>query len=144
MAFDPHERAQLLVGEALITRLSRQDELWLDGHLADCAACARYEHEIEGVVRGIKAFAFDIDPCASDRAETTITSRFVKPQPKLRCVVAAAVFLVVAAVPLYKNLRDVQRDKADALLMEEVDNRVRRVVPSALEPLLQTPFEEYK
>jgi hypothetical protein len=55
---------------------------------------------------------------------------------------AAASFLFVAAVPLYTELRDARREKADALLMEKVENRIWRVVPVAMEPLIQSQPEE--
>jgi hypothetical protein len=144
MGPDPHQRARLLVSEARIAGIAPQDALWLRSHVADCAECALYQEELEGVVRGLKSFAFDVDPAVSERIQNAVATRVRKPLPARWWAPAAAIFLIVAALPLYKGVRDARREKADALLMEEVENRVWRVVPIAMEPLVQSQPEEPK
>jgi hypothetical protein len=110
--------------------------------VASCAGCALYREQIEGVVRGLKAFAFDVDPAMTGRIQDAVAARVRKPIPARWPALAAAVFLVVAAIPLYKSLLDARREQTDALLMEKVENRVSRVVPVAMEPLIQSQPEE--
>jgi hypothetical protein len=49
--------------------------------------------------------------------------------------------LVLAAVPIYRNAQDRQRQaeiaRADALLLEQVDAEVSRAVPRPMEPLVK-------
>jgi hypothetical protein len=130
-----------------IAGISPQDAVWLHSHVADCAECALYQEQLEGVVRGLKSFAFDVDPAMTGRIQAAFASRVRKPWLARWWAPAAAVFLViVAAVPLYKGLSDAPREKADAdaVLMQKVENRVSRVVPLAMEPLIQPQPEESK
>jgi len=52
-----------------------------------------------------------------------------------------ATLLVLAAVPVYRNVQDRQRQaeaaRADALLLEKVDAEVSRAVPRPMEPLVK-------
>jgi len=59
--------------------------------------------------------------------------RRLRVQP-LRWAVSAALLLVVAAIPVYRQ-RQSDRAKADELLLEQVDAEVSRTVPSPMEPL---------
>ena len=144
MESNSHQRARFLAGEARISGIAPQDALWLRSHVADCAECAQYEEEVEGVVRGLRSFAFDIDPAMNQRILDAAAGRVRQPMPAPWWALAAAVVLVVAAVPVYKAARDARREKADALLMEEVESRVWRVVPVAMEPLTQSQPEGSK
>lgn len=145
MGPDPHQRARFLVSEMRITGISPQDSLWLQSHVADCVECALYQEQLEGVVRGLKSFAFDVDPAMTGRIQAAFATRVRKPWLARWWVSAAAVFLaIVAAVPLYRSLSDAPREKADAMLMQKVENRVSRVVPLAMEPLIQPQPEESK
>ena len=144
MGPDPHQRARFLVGEARMAGIALQDALWLQSHVAECTECALYAEELEGVVRGLKAFAFDLDPAMTGRVQDALSARVRKPWLARLWALAAAVFLIVAAVPLYKGVRDARREKDDALLMERVENRVWRTVPVAMEPLIQSQSEESK
>jgi hypothetical protein len=143
MEFDSHQRARFLIAEARIADIPAQDLLWLRSHVAGCVDCALYEEDMEGVVRGLRSFAFDADPAMSARIQTAVAARVRRPFP-FWWGAAAAVFLVVAAVPLYERVRDARRETADAILMERVENRIWRVVPVAMEPLLQSQPEESK
>jgi len=143
MKFDLHQRARFLIGEARIAGIAPQDLLWLRSHVAGCAECARYEEEVVGVVRGIKSFAFDSDATMTERVQVAVAARIRKPVA-LRWWTAAAVFLVVAAVPLCERVRVARREKADATLIEGVENRVWRAVPLAMEPLIQSQPEQSK
>src|SRR6185312_6324695 len=59
MASDQHERARVLAAESRIDGISPQDSLWLRRHIAECCGCARYAESLEGVVRGLRSFAFE-------------------------------------------------------------------------------------
>ena len=63
-----------------------------------------------------------------------------RPQP-IRWVLVAAALLVLAAVPIYRNAQDRQRQaeiaRADALLLEQVDAEVSRAIPRPMEPLVK-------
>ncbi len=60
------------------------------------------------------------------------------PHP-MRWALVAAALLVLAAVPIYRNAQERQRQaeiaRADALLLEQVDAEVSRAVPRPMEPL---------
>jgi hypothetical protein len=57
----------------------------------------------------------------------------------MRWALVAAALLVLAAVPIYRNVQVRQRQaeiaRADALLLEQVDAEVSRAVPRPMEPL---------
>jgi hypothetical protein len=63
-----------------------------------------------------------------------------RPHP-MRWALVAAALLVLAAVPIYRNAQDRQRQaeiaRADALLLEQVDAEVSRAVPRPMEPLVK-------
>jgi len=141
MAFDEHRRARHLVEEARIAGIPGEDAAWLRGHVADCAACAAYEEALGRTVRAIQSFAFETDRSAAARIENRVANRVRKPAAR-RWASAAAVLLAMAAVPWYIAVRQDQRRRADAVLMEAVETRLERSVPEALEPLLAAPPEK--
>jgi len=57
----------------------------------------------------------------------------------MRWAVACVVVLMLAAIPLYRNASEKQRQaelaKADAALLEQVDAEISRAVPATMEPL---------
>src|ERR1039458_3569997 len=59
----------------------------------------------------------------------------------VRWALVAAALLVLAAVPIYRNAQDRQRQaeiaRADALLLEQVDAEVSRAIPRPMEPLVK-------
>ncbi len=141
MMFDPHQRARFLIEEARIAGITPQDSLWLRHHASDCMECARYEESVAGILRGLNSFAFELDPGAGARVQNAVLAHARKPSPAWRWALAAAVLLLLAMVPVYRSMRQARREKADTLLMEEVESRVRRVIPLAMEPLIQSQEE---
>jgi hypothetical protein len=58
----------------------------------------------------------------------------------LRWAAVAAVMLMLAAVPAYESAqrqRELDQEKADALLMEQVNANLSRSVPRAMAPLMK-------
>jgi hypothetical protein len=144
MPFDAHQRARVLVDESRVAGISQKDALWLRSHASECADCARYEEMVEGIVRGLKSFAFECDPSATARIQTAVIQNVRRPLPAWRWALAAAALLVLTAGPIYRNVRETRLEKADALLVEEVESRVWRLVPVAMEPLVQPQVGESK
>jgi len=130
--------------EAQISRIAPPDALWLQSHTTECVECALYAEELDGVVRGLKGFAFDIDPAMTGRIQGALAVHVRKPWPARPWALAAAGVLLVVMVPLYIGLRDARREKDDALLMEKVEQRIWRAVPIAMEPLVQSQPEKSK
>ncbi len=52
---DLHERAQGLVIAVRADAISAADRRWLESHLAECHACARYAEQIAGVVGALRS-----------------------------------------------------------------------------------------
>jgi hypothetical protein len=66
---------------------------------------------------------------------------------RMQWAVAAVVMLLLGAIPLYKRAQDRQREaaqeKADAVLLEQVNAGLARSVPRAMAPLMGwTPIEQ--
>ncbi len=59
----------------------------------------------------------------------------------MRWALIAAALLMLVAIPIYQGAKEkqrrVERAKADALLLEQVDAGVSRAVPQPMEPLLR-------
>ncbi|HYL72610.1 MAG TPA: hypothetical protein VEU96_00305 [Bryobacteraceae bacterium] len=59
----------------------------------------------------------------------------------VRWALACVVLLLLAAIPVYRNAQEKQRQaalaKADAALLEQVDAEISRAVPSTMEPLVK-------
>jgi hypothetical protein len=142
MELDRHRRARILMDESRITEIAPQDALWLRRHVADCAECARYEAELEALLRGLQSFAFDLDPTWRDRVQGALATCARSPRVRRWWALPAAALLLAAVAPLYHGARDARREEADTLLMERVESRVRRIVPIAMEPLIQSSPEE--
>jgi hypothetical protein len=142
MSIDPHERARFLLSEDRIAEISPKDALWVRGHIAACAECARYDGELKAVVRGIRSFAFDVDPSMNGYIERAIAVRRRKGSSAPRWAMAAAGLVLATAVPVYKHFREVRQEKDDAILIDRVENRLWRAVPVAMEPLVQFQPEE--
>jgi hypothetical protein len=138
MTFDPHQRARFLMDEAFATGITPEDALWLRRHTMACTECASYQETVEGIVRGLKAFAFECDPAMAARVPIVAA----RPATGWRWALAAAALLVIGVAPFYRGVRDERQEKADALLMDGVESRVNRLVPIAMEPLVQSqPME---
>jgi anti-sigma factor RsiW len=146
MKIDPHERARFLIDETLVagvsSRISPDDELWLRGHIEECAQCVRYAKGGAMAVRALHSISFDVDPEMNARVQRAMIaraeSRRGQTEPRWRWALAAAAILLLV-VPIHRNATEAARlaeaDRAAAVLLDGVDSRVSRSVPLAMEPL---------
>jgi hypothetical protein len=131
----------------------RQISLWMIGertpqqeqHVRECPECgaelARLEASLalfRGSVRHWSDRQVRVPwPLAPTRGSRRYPAR-LRP---LRWALVAAALLVLAVVPIYRNVQDRQRQaemaRADALLLEQVDAEVSRAVPRPMEPLVK-------
>jgi hypothetical protein len=128
MSFDPHERARFLMDESRVAGISTEAAAWLRAHVGECADCARHEESTARMLGALGEFSFG----GGRRASFAWTGD--KKRSTLLLWLAAAAMLLVAAVPLYRSVRE----EADARLLERVGDHVSRTVPQALEPLMNT------
>jgi hypothetical protein len=140
MTFDPHQRARFLIDETSVQGITPQDALWLRSHTVACTGCASYQETAEGIVRGLKAFAFDCDPNMAARMPIVAARPATRRRPSLAWgwALAVAALLIIGIAPFYRDVRDERQEKADALLIDGVESRVNRLVPIAMEPLVQS------
>jgi hypothetical protein len=130
-----------LIDEALIAGIARDEERWLQTHIAECAECARCAERTSRIVREFHALSFENDPAMTARIQDSLAlhaqPRRLAAPPWRWAAIAAA--LLIAAAPLYKSLtgkrREAETDRADTLLLERVNARVARTLPEAMEPL---------
>ena len=128
------EVSQWIIGE----RTPQQEQ-----HVRQCSECgaelARMEAAL-GLFRGSMRHWSSRQSRAEPPAMGSIlpVRRGSWAQP-LRWALVAAALLVLAAVPVYRNVQERQRQaeiaRADALLLEQVDAEVSRAVPRPMEPL---------
>jgi hypothetical protein len=130
------EISQWMIGE----RTPQQEQ-----HVRQCSECgvelARLEAALtlfRGSVRHFSSRQSHAEPPAI--ASILPARRGSRMQP-MRWALVAAALLVLAAVPIYRNAQDRQRQaeiaRADALLLEQVDAEVSRAVPRPMEPLVK-------
>jgi hypothetical protein len=131
--------------------MGEAEQDWLREHLGGCTACASYAELTARIVRGFQSFSLETDPGMNARVRETVTRRAMQPQAQhvgsstrpRRWLFAAAGLLLLAGIPIYRNLRErrpeSETDRADAILVERVSERVAREVPVAMEPLMLTP-----
>jgi hypothetical protein len=136
MQSDAHARARFLIDEVRVGGISPEDARWLRGHVAECGPCAAFEETTARIVRGLEEFSFDVPVKQSGRQPAA--GRGSAP---LWWALAAAALVMLAAVPVYQNVRTARQERADALLLEGVESRVSRSVPRAMEPLAQPQGE---
>ena len=132
---------------------SRQISQWMIGertpqqeqHVRQCSECGAELARLEAALalfRGSVRHWSDQQIRVPRPLTPTRRSRGypARPQP-LRWALGAAALLVLAAVPIYRNAQDRQRQaeiaSADALLLEQVDAEVSRAVPRPMEPLVK-------
>jgi len=126
-----------MIGEA--TALERD-------HVCGCPDCAATVARMEGAVA---LFRDAVEECGARyagspqvplsagvrRARRTFAARPSRWAP------AAAVLLLLAALPIYTNSRERRREaeraRADAALLEQVDAEISRAVPGPMEPLVK-------
>jgi hypothetical protein len=130
---------------------ARQISLWMVGertpqqeqHVRECPECgaelARLEASL-ALFRGSVRHWSDRQVRVPGHLAPTRRSRGYPARPRpLRWALVAAALLLLAAIPIYRNVQDRQRQaemaRADALLLEQVDAEVSRAVPRPMEPL---------
>jgi hypothetical protein len=129
------EISQWMIGE----RTPQQEQ-----HVRQCSQCGAELDRLEaalalfrGSVRHWSGRQSRAEPPAIASMSPAQGSRI---QP-MRWALVAAALLVLAAVPIYRNAQDRQRQaeiaRADALLLEQVDAEVSRAVPRPMEPLVK-------
>jgi hypothetical protein len=130
----PRQISQWMIGE----RTPQQEQ-----HVGQCSECGAELARMEAALalfRGSVRHWSDRQvrfprPLAPTRRSSGYPAR---PLP-VRWALVAAALLVLAAVPIYRNARERQRQaeiaRADALLLEQVDAEVSRAVPRPMEPL---------
>ena len=128
------EVSQWMIGE----RTPQQEQ-----HVRQCPECgaelARMEAAL-GLFRGSVRHWSDRQVRVPRPLTPTRGSRGYPARPlPVRWALAAATLLLLAAVPIYRNVQVRQRQAeiatADALLLEQVDAEVSRAVPRPMEPL---------
>jgi hypothetical protein len=128
------EVSQWMIGE----RTPQQEQ-----HVRQCPECgaelARMEAAL-GLFRGSVRHWSDRQVRVFRPLTPTRGSRGYPARPlPVRWALAAATLLLLAAVPIYRNVQVRQRQaeiaRADALLLEQVDAEVSRAVPRPMEPL---------
>jgi hypothetical protein len=114
-------------------------------HVRECPACgaelARLEGSLE-LFRGSVRHWSDLQVRVPRPLTPTRGSRGYPARPlPVRWALIAAALLVLAAVPIYRNAQERQRQaeiaRTDALLLEQVDAEVSRAVPRPMEPLVK-------
>jgi hypothetical protein len=132
---------------------ARQISQWMIGertpqqqrHVRQCSQCgaelARLEASLalfRGSVRHWSGRQSRAEPPAISSIYPARRGPGIRP---MRWALVAAALLVLAAVPIYRNARNTQRQaeiaRADALLLEQVDAEVSRAVPRPMEPLVK-------
>jgi hypothetical protein len=130
------EVSQWMIGE----RTPQQEQ-----HVRQCPECgaevARMEAALglfRGSVRHWSEGQRGAEPPAIGSVVPARRGSWAQP---LRWALVAATLLVLAAVPVYRNVQERQRQaeiaRADALLLEQVDAEVSRAVPRPMEPLVK-------
>jgi hypothetical protein len=132
---------------------SRQISQWMIGertpqqerHVRDCSQCGAELARLEAALalfRGSVRHWSD----GQNRAELPPIANIspARRGPRIRPVrwaLVAAALLVLAAVPVYRDAQERQRQaeiaRADARLLEQVDAEVSRAVPRPMEPLVK-------
>ena len=130
------EVSQWMIGE----RTPQQEQ-----HVRQCPECGAEVARMEAALalfRGSVRHWSDRQVRVPQPLAPTRGSRAYPALPlPLRWALLAATLLVLAALPVYRNVQDRQRQaeiaRADALLLEQVDAEVSRAVPRPMEPLVK-------
>ena len=132
---------------------SKQISQWMAGdrmpeterHLQECAHCVAEITRLETVLAGFRSSVID---WSAHPHNTEIRERLTRAKGgnqftgriMVRWKLAAAVLVVILAVPICININDRHRKEealqADIRLWEEVNDQVSRTVPSSMEPLM--------
>ena len=129
------EVSQWMIGE----RTPQQEQ-----HVRQCPECGAEVARMEAALalfRGSVRHWSDGQSRAEPPAVGSILRARGSRALPMRWALAAVALLVLAAVPVYRNVQDRQRQaedaRADALLLEQVDAEVSRAVPRPMEPLVK-------
>ena len=130
------EVSQWMMGE----RTSRQEQ-----HVRECPECgaelARMEAALALFRGSVRHWSDGQSRAVPPAIGSILPARRGSWAQPLRWALVAAMLLVLAAVPVYRNVQDRQRQAeaamADALLLEHVDAEVSRAVPRPMEPLVK-------
>ena len=130
------EVSQWIIGE----RTPQQEQ-----HVCQCPECgaelARMEAAL-GLFRGsVRHWSEGQSRAEAPAIGSILAARRGSRIRPMRWALVAATLLVLAAVPIYRNVQERQRQaeiaRADALLLEQVDAEVSRAVPRPMEPLVK-------
>jgi anti-sigma factor RsiW len=120
-------------------------------HLEQCARCAAEVERLNGAVRGFAAAVDQAPVPPAPRLDWAEAVRF-HPAPPAWRLAMAALALVLVAIPLMFRFhfpprngneiaaihqQQLERERADAALLEQVESAVSRPVPQPIEPLVQ-------
>ena len=119
-------------------------------HVEECARCAAEVNRLSGAVRGFAAAVHEAPVPAAPRLDwAEATRRRAGWAPGWR-LATAVLILLLAAIPLlfrvhlprrsdfaFVHQQQLERERADAALLDEVDAAVSRPVPQTVEPLVQ-------
>jgi hypothetical protein len=121
-------------------------------HLEQCARCATEVERLSGAVRGFAAAVHLVPVPPAPRLEWAEAVRFHPVRPPAWRLALAALALVLVAIPLMFRFnfsprngneiaaihqQQLERSRADAALLEQVESAVSRPVPQPIEPLVQ-------
>ena len=128
------EVSQWMIGE----RTPQQEQ-----HVRQCSECGAELARMEAALGAVSRFGAALERRAKPREPPAMGSILpARRGPRIhpmRWVLVAAALLVLAAVPIYRNAQERQRQaeiaRADTLLLEQVDAEVSRAVPRPMEPL---------
>ena len=130
------EVSRWIIGE----RTPQQDQ-----HVRQCPECgaelARMEAALGQFRSSVRHWSEGQSRAEAPAIGSILAARRGSRIQPMRWALVAATLLVLAAVPIYRNVQDRQRQaeiaRADALLLEQVDAEVSRAVPRPMEPLVK-------
>jgi hypothetical protein len=103
-------------------------------HLLECPRCSA---EVAGFASTLAAFGGAVRGWSAQQTVVRPLRDGRRARPLRWAWVAAAALLLAAAFPIYRfdQHRQLERARADAALMEQVDREVSRVTAAPMEPL---------
>jgi anti-sigma factor RsiW len=131
-------------------RSSEQVSEWIVGerscevyrHLEDCRECREEVAQLQDCLRAFRQSAHD---WADAPVSVVVPDRPVSASVSWTWASLTAVVIGLAVFPLYLDVRETRREAEsirDALLLDQVQERLERTVPQSMEPLMQLMSEE--